>query len=108
MSDENEQASQHIALPVEWHVSEQISSRYADNVVIQTKKHDATISFFEVQIPPFVGNVEETRTFLEKRGPLQAECVGKMIVAVDFLPELIQALQKAYDEYLAAREEERS
>ncbi len=107
MSDEIEQEKhtpQHIAVSVAWHVSEQISSRYADNVVVQAKKHDATISFFEVQIPPFVGTPDETREFLEKLGTVRAECVGRIVVSVDLLPEIIKALQTTYDGHLAFKE----
>lgn len=108
MGDENEQKQQtplRMALPVEWHVPEHVNSRYVDNIIVQTKKHDATISFFEIQVPPFVGTPEEVRAFLEKVSPIRAECVSKVVVAADFLPEMIQALQTAYDEYLAVKEQ---
>lgn len=95
-----QQAIQQIAIPLEWHVSEQIKSSYADNVIVQTRKHDSIISFFETQLPPFAGTEDENRAFLEKLDSVRAECVGRIIVAPELLPEIIKALQIAYDSYL--------
>jgi len=51
-ADQDKQSPQQITIPLEWHVPDHISSRYADNVVVQPRKHDIIISFFESQPPP--------------------------------------------------------
>lgn len=106
--NKQENVPQHIAVPIEWHVSESIKNQYADNVVVQARRHDLIISFFETQLPPFGGSPEETRTFLEQLGSIRAECVGRIIVAPELMPEIIQALQTGYDGYLLTKAAERS
>lgn len=103
-----QRASQQVAIPVEWHVSEHIKSNYADNVIVQTRKHDSIISFFETQLPPFAGTEEENRAFLEKLDSVRAECVDRVIVAPELLPEIIKTLQTAYDSYVLTKSTEMS
>lgn len=94
------QLLQPVELPVEWHIPEYMKSSYADNVVVQARKHDLIISFFETQLPPFAGTPEENRAFFEKLSSIRAECVGRIIVAPELVPEIIKALQEGYEGYL--------
>lgn len=103
--EREKQAPQQIALRLDWHIPEHIRSQYADNVIVQAKRHDVTISFFETQLPPIAGTPEENRAFLERLGSIRVECVGRIVVAADLLPEIIKALQTTYDGYLATKEE---
>jgi len=103
-TEHEKQAPQQISLRLDFHIPEHIKSQYADNVLVQAKTHDATISFFETQFPPLTGTSEENRAVLEKLGSIRADCVGRIVVAADLLPEIIKALQTTYDEYLAAKE----
>jgi len=92
-----------ITLPVEWHVPDHISSRYADNVIIQSRKHDIILSFFESQPPPLGGTPEQNRAVLEALSSIRAECIGKIVVAPELVPDIINALQVAYEGYLSAK-----
>ncbi len=108
MSDDIEQekqALQHIAIPMEWHMPEHIKSSYADNVLVQGKQHSFVLSFFNTQIPPFVGTPEQTRTFLQSLLSIRAEGIAKVEVAPELIPQIITALQTAYDGYLAGKDE---
>lgn len=104
--DQQKKLLQSVALPLEWHVSEHIKSQYADNIVVQARKHDFIVSFFETQLPPFAGSPEETRAFLEQLGSIRAECVGRVTVAPEMMPEIILALQTAYNGYLLTKSTE--
>lgn len=104
MSEQAEQEIQsYIQLPIDWHVSENLQSRYVNNVIVQPGKYEITIFFFETQLPPFVGSAEENKDFLLKRGSIRAECVGKMIVDPELMPEIIKALQTGLDGYNASK-----
>ena len=96
---EQEDQSSYIQLPIDWHVSESLQSRYVNNVIVQPGKFEITIFFFETQIPPFVGSNEENRDFLLKKGAIRSECVGKMVVTPELMPEIIKAMQTGLDEY---------
>lgn len=98
---------QQMTLPVVWHVSDQIQSRYADNIIVQPRRYDMVLSFFESQFPPLGGTPEENRAALEKLGAIRADCVAKIVVAPELLPAIITALQTAYEGYLATVKEEK-
>ena len=99
---EDEQAKQTITLPIEWHVSDSIQSRYATNVLVQAGQYEFIISFFEAQIPLFAGQPEENKAMLEQLGAIRAECVGRIIVAAEQLPNIINALQASLEAYRAS------
>lgn len=89
---------------MDFHIPEHVGSQYADNIGVQARKHDTVISFFETQLPPFIGTPEENRALLEKPGSIRTNCVGRIIIAADLLPEIMKALQTTYDGYLAIKE----
>ncbi|SRR5258708_15563564 len=109
MSDEEQEKPQAITLPIEWHVPEGMIGRYVQNVIVQPGKYEMNIFFFENQIPPFVGPPEAIRDQLLEKGFIRAECVGKITVNPEFLPDIIEALQtglKNYNEAKAAMDRE--
>jgi len=104
MSENERDHLQEIILPIEWHVPEQIQNRYAHNVIVQPGSHELTLFFFETQIPPFTGSPEEIRTFLTKQSSIRSECIGKITVSPELVPEIIKALQTGLDGYRRMRE----
>lgn len=106
-AEPEKQPPQQILMRVEWHVPDSIRNAYADTITAQPRKHNIIISFFETQPPIFGGDAEQNRALLEKLGSVRAECVGKIVVAAELVPEIIQVLQTAYDGYLATREKQR-
>ena len=101
---EQEQPENHnLSLPIEWHVSESIQSRYASNAFVQVGEHELILSFFETIPPILTGSPEENRAKLLQLGAIRAECVARIIVDPDLVPKLIQALQTTLDGYLATK-----
>lgn len=100
MGDELEQQqSEIVTLPVEWHFAEGLQSRYANNALVQTGQHEFVISFFEIQPPLLVGSPEENKAKLQQMGAIQAECVSKVILSPEVIPGLISALQAELEKY---------
>jgi Protein of unknown function (DUF3467) len=93
-----------VSIPVEWHFPEQIASRYATNLVVQSTQHEFIISFFEVRHPILIGSPEEQRAQLEQIKSIRAECVARIIVAAEKMPEFLQVLQVRLDAFQARRE----
>lgn len=106
MSSTEQERPQEVTLPIEWHVSDAIQNRYVHNVLVQPGKHEITLFFFETQIPPFSGPPEANREFLLRQGSVRFECVGKMTVAPQLVPEIIKALQEGLDNYYAFQADE--
>jgi hypothetical protein len=108
MSDvEREDQAEHgILLPIDWHVPETIHNQYVHNIVVQPGTHEITLFFFESQIPPFVGSPEANRDYLMKKGSIRFECVSKITVAPQLVPDIIKALQTGLENYNAAKDNE--
>lgn len=98
--------SQNITLPIEWHISNAVQSRYATNLTVQVGQHEFVVSFFEVLPPLLTGQPEEARSQIEQLKSVRAECVGRIIVAAEQLPSIISVLQSAWDNYQSSRVEE--
>jgi hypothetical protein len=103
MSEVEQEKPLEITLPIDWHVPESIIGRYVHNVIVQPGKHEITIFFFENQIPPFVGTPEAIRNYLLQKGSLRSECIGKMIVDPELMPDIIEALQAGLKNYHEAK-----
>lgn len=97
--EREEQSQQGITLPIEWHVPESIQNRYVHNLIVQPGRYELTLYFFETQIPPFTGSPEEVRDFLTKQSSIRSECVSKMTVSPQLVPEIIKALQTGLNNY---------
>ena len=99
MSEVEQDHPQEITLPIEWHVPDNIQNRYVHNVLVQPGRFELTVFFFETQIPPFAGTPEENRDYLLKKGAIRSECVSKMTVSPQLVPEIIKALQTGLDNF---------
>lgn len=97
------QSSQGVSLPIDLHVSDTIHNQYIHNVIVQPGQHEITLFFFEAHIPPLVGSPEENREYLLQKGSIRFECVSKLVVAPQLVPEIIKALQVGLDNYNASR-----
>jgi len=110
MSEAEQEELREITLPIDWHVPESIQGRYVNNAIAQPGKHEIVVFFFENQIPPYAGTSEEIRNYMLKQGSFRAECVGKMIIDPELMPDVIKALQTSLENYNKAKayEEKRS
>ena len=88
-------------LPVEWHSSENIVSRYATNMVVQHSDQEFIISFFEARPPLVLGKPEEIETTLSQIKSVRADCVARIIVSAGRMPEFVKVLQDTLANYLA-------
>ncbi len=104
--EQEDQSSQGVTLPVEWHVPDTMHNLYVHNVMVQPGRYEITLLFFETRLPPYVGSAEANREYLLKQGPVRFECVSKMTVAPQLIPEIIKALQTGLENYNAAKASE--
>jgi hypothetical protein len=82
-----------VTLPIKWHVPDDIISRFATNMTIQTLEGVFKISFFEAK--------PEIRIQPKENPPsdVRADCVASIIIAPEKLPGIIEALQKHSDSF---------
>ncbi len=104
--EQEDQSSQGVSLPIDLHVPDTLHNQYVHNVIVQPGQHEITLFFFETHIPPYVGSPEANREYLLKRGSVRFECVSKLVVAPQLIPEIIKALQIGLDSYNASKASE--
>ncbi len=94
-----EQEPEGVLLPIEWHVPENVVSRYATNMVVQHTEHEFIISFFEATPPLAVGSPEEQRVQLQETKSVRAECIIRIIVTAGRMQNFVQVLQGNLEAY---------
>lgn len=95
-----------IQVPIEWHISENIDSKYATNLIIQHSEHEFIIDFFEMRHPWILGAPDRVREQREKLESVRAECVARIIVSPDRMQEFINAMQANLNKYVGKEQEE--
>ena len=96
-----------VQVPIEWHVSEDLDSKYATNLVIQHSEHEFIIDFFEVRQPLILGDADQVREQREKLESVRAECVARIIVSPNRMQEFIDAMQANLNKYVGKEQEEK-
>jgi hypothetical protein len=97
----HDQEPQQVAVPIDWHVPEDLACQYATNLVVQHTAHEFMISFFRLAPPLIVGTTEEQKAQLEQIGYVRADCVARLIIAPGRMPEFLQVLQANLEAYQA-------
>jgi len=93
---ENEQG---IAVPIEWCYPDNIISGYATNVIVQHTEHEFILSFFEVRPPILLGSSEELKEKALHIKSIKAECVARIIVSAERMPNFVRVLQDNLSKY---------
>jgi len=104
---EQENQPSQVAVPIKWHVPDNLPSIYANNVVVQQGAYEFIISFFEAKLPLTVGTPEEIRAKLTQVESVPAECVARILVAPELVQQIIHALQTTLDTYHATQKKEK-
>ena len=95
-----------VQVPIEWHVSENVDSKYATHLVIQHSEHEFIVNFFEMRLPLILGNQDQVREQWQNIKSVRAECVARIIVAPDRMQEFINVMQADLDKYVGKQQEE--
>ena len=90
---ESDKQEEGIKVPIEWHVSDNIITRFVTNMTIQTIEKEFKISFFELK--PGI-NLDPQSSPPKS---VKADCVGSIIVTIDRLPAFIEVMQRQLDQY---------
>jgi hypothetical protein len=94
-----------VQLPIDYAHAEEIISRYANNIVIQHTKHEFIISFFETLPPILIGEPNNIKSKLEKLGRVRANCVARIVVSVENMPDFVNAIQENLKKYQSKMED---
>ncbi len=90
----SDQLSKRISVPIEWHVSENITSKYVTNMIVQHTQEAFIISFFEIA-PPLVLEEDE----IPNVESVKAECIGRFIIAPGRMAAFIEVMQENLDRF---------
>jgi hypothetical protein len=77
---------------IDWNVPNDVQTRYATNLVVQSAAHEYIISFFEIRPPILLGSPEERQVTAQEIKSLPATCVARIVVARDKMPEFAKVL----------------
>jgi hypothetical protein len=97
MSEQDQNLQEEIEIPIEWHVSDAIETKYATNMVVQHGDHEFIISFFETKPPLIVG--PPSKEVLANLKTIRAECIAQIVVASPRMPKFLQALQTNFEKW---------
>lgn len=97
MADETK-AEEQVQLPIDWHISSEVITRYANNLVVQHTGFEFVVSFFET-IPPIILG-EPTVEQLEKLESIRSECVARVVIAAERMPIFLEVLKTNYDRHI--------
>jgi len=95
-----------VQVPIEWHISEDLDSKYATNLVIQHSEHEFIIDFFEMRHPLILGDPDQVREEWEKLESVRAECVARIIVSPDRMQGFINLIQAELNKYIGKEQED--
>jgi len=82
-----------VTVPIETYFPDDLQTKYSTHMAVQHTQHEFTIFFFEAHPFPVVGTPKEIKETLEKM-TISGECVARIVVAKDRMPDFVKALQK--------------
>lgn len=86
-------------MSINWFVSDQIKTQYANNVVIQHSKNEFVFSFFEILPPMLLGSPQEVQSQLQQMRTAHAECVARIVLTPESAENFARALQQNLANY---------
>lgn len=86
-------------ISVEWFIPPDLTSRYANNFIVQHGPGEMIISFFEIEPPIIVGDAEQKRAQTAALTSIRAKCTARIVITVDRAPELAKIISENYESY---------
>ena len=86
-------AAKTLALALDYHHSDAIVTRFANQVTVSVEENGFYISFYEALPPLLIGPPEEVESRLSDIKTVRAECVARLYVPKAVLPGIIEAMQ---------------
>jgi hypothetical protein len=85
--------------PLDWVVPEDLLTQYANNMVIQHTETEFILSFFEYYPPILLGEAEDIVSKIEDMKSVKAKCVARIVVPLEKMPSIIDALQTNFNKF---------
>jgi hypothetical protein len=95
-----------IAVPIEFSFPESLQSRYSNNFLVQHSDGEFIISFFEVLPPVVLGEPQQVIEQLRQIKSVRADCVARIIVPSEKMPDLIRVLQDNLERHASSDRKE--
>lgn len=83
---------QDVGVPLKFHIPDDIITRFASHMVVQTLENEFKVSFFETNPEIILDDQEPSKE-------VQANCVASIIINANKLPTFINALQRQLARY---------
>ncbi len=96
---------QMVSVPVKYNTPASTITRLANQITLQAGPAGWYFTFYEAVPPLARGTPEEVQTQLEKLEFVEADCVARVFVPIDRLPEMLAAIQSTAQQFQAAIKE---
>ena len=93
-------------VPVILKGSDQVATRMTTHVTVQFVGPYFLVSFFEMEPPLIMGEVDEANAEWRKVKGVEAHCVGRVAISQAQMGEVIEILQRNYQNSLAVAKQE--
>jgi len=90
-------------LIIEWNISDDIITRFATNMVVQTIENEFKVSFFELKQDIVLR--EEDMKKMVKGGTVRADCIASIIITPDRMHKFIEAMTTQLTKYESSKQD---
>jgi len=95
--------SHQVELKIEYNFPDNITSRFATNIVVQVIEHEFKLSFFEIK-PEIILDDQDKLEKMKERGTVSADCVASIIVTANRMGGFIKVLNGQLEKYESRKE----
>ena len=101
MAEKKKEKIEAQTLSIDLTYPEALIGRYANHVIVQAGAHEVNILFYEIRPPMLMGSSEQVQEQAKHISSVKAECVSRVIVPVNIVPNLLAALTNVAGRMLA-------
>ena len=95
MAENNKKELLFKQVKIEWKYPDNLQTHFVSNIVVQHQPDFFTLSFFEIWLPPILGDKpEEKKQFIQSIDHVEANCVARIVVTPDKMREFAKAINE--------------
>ncbi len=99
LQDPDAEEGQSYTAEIDWHIPEEMQSRFATHLVVQHSEGEFFLHFFELRPPLILGDRKQQLAQFKGIKSLRAQCTARVAIAANRMPEFIQLLQQNLETY---------
>lgn len=106
MPDKKRLGKEGYQFPMEWQIPEDVESKYATHLNIQSTDQEFVINFFEAHPPIITGTEEQKKTQLEELSSVEATCVARIIVTPQRMRDFLDTMEESFEKFMSRAQDQ--